>query len=76
MTIKKAYYFNLSHDIISLTLGLFPVLSIPNLKSFDENKITRYKLNNKTNIIESTSITLGSVEFNRKSITGTEVKGK
>ncbi len=76
MKIEMTCYFNLSHEINSLAVGLLPVLNIPILKSLDENKITRYKLNRRTKTIETTSIIPGSVEFNLSSITGTDVNGK
>lgn len=70
------YYFNLSHETISLIFGLFPVLKIPILNNLDEKNTTKYKLKSSTIITVKTSNIPGLVEFNLSNITGTEVKGK
>ena len=62
--------------IISFSEGLLPVLSIPNLNSLDDNKITVYILNNNNKLIDNISHAPGFVEFKRNNITGTDVRGK
>ena len=69
-------YLTFNQVTISFMDGLLPEFNIPILKSFDEIKITMYKVNSKTKTTEIISIIDGLVEFNLSSITGADVRGK